>query len=214
MTRLIGAVEVHPDLARTLKNQEPGEARLAPGNRTQEEVNDMCRLVLAVLFVAALVSGVASAEEISREQIKGLDEQIQEIKADVLGIAAELSRLEEKLLYPSDTQVSLFVSLAQAAKFRLDAVEIQIDGKPVAHHLYTYKELEALRQGGVQRIYTGNIRRGERELRVSVLGKSESGAEYRQTGSFKVEKEVGPKLVGITLSGPGGSDQGIRLKDW
>lgn len=175
----------------------------------------MCRLALAALLTGALIPGVASAaEEVSREQIKGLDEQIQEIKSDVLGIAAELSRLEEKLLYPSNTQMSLFISLAPGAKFRLDAVEIQIDGKPVSRHLYTHKELEALKQGGVQRIYTGNITKGEHELRVSVLGKSESGGEYRQTGSFKLSKGIGPKLVGITVAGPGAGGQGISLTGW
>lgn len=175
----------------------------------------MYRLALAVLLSGMLISSAASsAEEVSREQIKGLDEQIQEIKSDVLGIAAELSRLEEKLLYPSNTQVSLFVSLATGGKFRLDAVEIHIDGKPVARHLYTYKELEALRQGGVQRIYTGNITKGEHELRVSVLGKSESGGEYRQTGSFTLNKDIGPKLVGITVAGPGAGGQAISFKGW
>jgi hypothetical protein len=175
----------------------------------------MYRLVLVVLLAAGLIYGTAgAAEEITREQIKGLDEQIQEIKSDVLGIAAELSRLEEKLLYPSDTQVSLFVSLPKASKFRLDAVEIEIDGKPVAHHLYTFKELEALKQGGVQRVYTGNVRKGEHNLRVSVLGKAESGAEYRQNGSFKLSKDVGPKLLGITVAGPGGGGQEITVKDW
>lgn len=175
----------------------------------------MYRRVLLLLFIAGLGARMATAaEEISREQIKGLDEQVQEIKSDVLGIAAELARLEEKLLYPSDTQVSLFVSLPKGAKFRLDAVEIQMDGKPVAHHLYSYKELEALQQGGVQRIYTGNIKKGDHELRVNALGKSESGAEYRQTGSFTVSKDVGPKLVGITVAGPVGGAKGIAFKDW
>lgn len=175
----------------------------------------MRRWVLAVLFsVTCVVASLGSAEEVSREQIKGLDEQIQEIKSDVLGIAAELSRLEEKLLYPSNTQVSLFVSLPANAKWRLDAVEIQIDGKAVAYHLYTYKELEALREGGVQRVYTGNLRNGEHELRVAVLGKSESGGEYRHAGTFRLSKDVGPKLVGITVAGPGAGDQGISIKDW
>ncbi|MBP1600369.1 MAG: hypothetical protein H6Q06_520, partial [Acidobacteria bacterium] len=36
-----------------------------------------------------LLSAAAYGQEISREQIKGLDEQVQEIKSDVLGIAAE-----------------------------------------------------------------------------------------------------------------------------
>lgn len=175
----------------------------------------MYRYVVVLVFTVALASRAAiAAEEISREQIKGLDEQIQEVKSDALGIAAELNRLEEKLLYPSDTQVSLFISLAQAAKFRLDAVDVELDGKAIAHHLYTFKELDALRQGGVQRIYTGNITKGGHALQVSVLGKSESGAEYRQTGRFNVNKDVGPKLVGITVSGPGGGDQGIAFKDW
>lgn len=170
------------------------------------------RLILGLLVATAIVAVPArAAEQVSREQIKGLDEQIQEVKADVLSIAAELNRLEEKLLYPSNTQVSLFVALAKTAKFRLDALEIQIDGKPVAHHLYTYKELEGLREGGMQRIYTGNVRTGDHELRVSVLGKSEGGSDYRQTQSFKLTKGVGPKLAGITVTG---GDQGIQLKDW
>lgn len=175
----------------------------------------MYRLILAVLFTALfVVRGASAAEEISREQVKGLDEQIQEVKADVLGIATELNRLEEKLLYPSSTQVSLFVALPKTTKFRLDAMEIQIDGRAVAHHLYTYKELEALQEGGTQRIYTGNIRKGEHQLQVSVLGKSEGGAQYRHTGSYRLNKGVGPKLVGITVAGPGGGNQEITFKDW
>ncbi len=192
----------------------PNEALLVRANRKLREVNARRRLLPAALVTVTLAAATAgAAEQVAREQLKGLDEQIQEVKADVLGIAAELGRLEEKLLYPSDTQVSLFVSLQPAAKFRLDAIEIQIDGKPVAHHLYTYKELEALRQGGVQRVYTGNIRRGEHELGVAVLGKLESGAEYRDTRRFKLTKGVGPKLASITL-GPVAGDQGIALKDW
>ncbi|MCK7509900.1 MAG: hypothetical protein MZV70_41635 [Desulfobacterales bacterium] len=132
-------------------------------------------------FIAAVVpmllwapSAAGWAEKVSREQIKGLDEQVQEIKSDALGIAADLNRLEEKLLYPSNSQLAVFVSLAPGAKFRLDAVEIRVDGKPVAHHLYTLKELEALQRGGVQRIYTGNVR--ERRARAR-------GARARQVGA-------------------------------
>lgn len=169
---------------------------------------------LAMAFLALWALGVASAraEQVSKEQIKGLDEQVQEIKQDVLGIAADLSRLEEKLLFPSNTQVSLFVSLAKGAKLRLDAVEIQIDGKPAAHHLYTYKELEALQNGGVQRIYTGNLTQGDHELKVNVLGKA--GSEYRQSATFKVTKGVAPKLVGINVGGPGAAGEPISVQDW
>ena len=160
--------------------------------------------VISVLVVCFAAHG----EEISRGQMKGLDEQVQEIKTDVLGIATELNQLEEKLLYPSNTQVAIFVSLASGETFRLDSVEIQLDGKPVTHHIYTFKELEALREGGVQRIYTGNIRAGDHDLQVSVIGKSEEGADFRKTDRFKVNKDVGPKIVEISLAA-----QSITLKD-
>ena len=162
-----------------------------------------------IIGISVLVLSVtAYGQEISREQIKGLDEQVQEIKSDVLGIGAELNQLEEKLLYPSNTQVAVFVSLASGETFRLDSVEIRLGGKPVAHHLYSFKELEALRMGGVQRIYTGNIRTGEHDLQVSVSGKSAGGADLRKTESFKVNKDVGPKIVEISLA-----SQNILLKD-
>ena len=170
-------------------------------------------ILFAVLMVVAMQLA-AYAKEASKEQIKGLDEQIQEIKSDVLGIAEELNQLEEKLLYPSGTQIAVFLSMAGGEMFRLDAVDINLGGKPVAHYLYTFKELEALQEGGVQLIYTGNIKTGEHELQVTLIGKSGGGADFRRTGSFKVVKDVGPKIVEIALAGPGSSEEPITLKDY
>src|SRR4030095_341593 len=99
------------------------------------------------VLVAAALHGAAVAQQVSQEQIKGLDEQVQDIKKDVLTISSELTLLEEKLLYPSNTQVALFVSLTGSSKTRLDSVRIKLDGKDAAHHIYTFKELEALQKG-------------------------------------------------------------------
>lgn len=160
------------------------------------------------------LSTVGVAEEVSKEQIKGLDEQVQDIKKDVLGISTDLNLLEEKLIYPSNTQVSLFVSLAAGDDFRLDSVEIELDGKAVAHHIYSFKELEALQAGGMQRIYTGNIRSGAHQLKVGFAGKTSSGSEYRDTESYSFNKDVAPGLVEISLAGPGFRSDSIEFKDW
>jgi hypothetical protein len=164
-------------------------------------------MILAMTMLACAIGAHAQAG--TREQIKGLDEQIQEIKTDVLGIAAELQALEEKLLYPSDTQVAVFVSLASGENFRLDAVEVQLGGKPVAQHLYTFKELEALQKRGVERICTVNLMSEEHALQVSFLGKSGGGADLQRTASFQITKDVGPKIVEFTLA-----SQDITLRDW
>ncbi len=145
---------------------------------------------------------------------KGLDEQVQEMKSDVLNIAAELRRLEEKLLYPSGTQVAVFIALAKGDHVRLDAVRLQIDGKIVAHHIYSAKELEALRKGGVQRLYVGNLATGEHQLEALIDGKQDGGADFSRTERFTIRKEVRPKQVELTLAGPGSGAPPITLGEW
>ena len=167
-------------------------------------------IVLLSLGPAALTD----AADLSQDQMRSLDEQVQEIKSDVLGIASELDNLEEKLLYPTDTQVAVFVALEDGASFRLDAVKITINGKLAAHHIYSFNELEALQKGGVQRIYTGNITTGDHELSVSMLGKRKNGDDFTEDASFTFVKGVEPKILGITLGGPGFGKDGIQVGEW
>jgi hypothetical protein len=164
-------------------------------------------VVIALLSV--LGSAVVRADNSYREQMKGLDEQVQEVKSDVLSIAAELKRLEERLLYPSNTHLAVFVEIPKGDTLRLDSVRIQIDGQQVAHSIYSFKELEALQKGGVQRIYTGNVSTGSHQIEVSIAGKLDSGKDYTRTERFDFTKGIEPKLLGVTL---GSSD--LRLGEW
>lgn len=165
--------------------------------------------IVTVAALGMFASAAAVGEASYREQMKGLDEQVQEVKSDVLSIAAELARLEERLLYPSNTHLAVFVALAERDSLRLDAVQIQIDGQPVAHSIYSFKELEALQKGGVQRIYTGNVTTGEHQMEVTIVGKLDTGKDYSRTERFAFSKGVEPKLLGVTL----GSSQ-LQLGDW
>ena len=169
------------------------------------------RVALALaLLLGFYGSARAESKAEAKAQMQSLDEQVQDIKSDVLGIGTQLDRLEERLLYPSNTEVAVFVSVAEGETFRLDSVQIQIDGEPVARHIYSFKELEALQKGGVQRLYTGNVRTGEHRLDVHVAGKS-GASDVNASQTFGFRKEAGPKLVGITLAGGGSS---IELGGW
>ena len=165
--------------------------------------------IATVAALGVFASAATVAEASYREQMKGLDEQVQEVKSDVLSIAAELARLEERLLYPSNTHLAVFIALAERDSLRLDAVQIQIDGQPVAHSIYSFKELEALQKGGVQRIYNGNVATGEHQIEVTIVGKLDTGKDYNRTERFAFSKGVEPKLLGVTL----GSSQ-LQLGDW
>lgn len=202
MTRL--PVEIRPPRQRSLAapacNRQRHRAAIWPYRQIPRTV--------AIVLLSCLAGSASAAEAVTKAQMQSLDEQVQEIKSDVLGIAAELSRLEERLLYPSNTQVAVFVSLAEGEAFRLDSVKIQIDGNLVAHHIYSFKELEALQKGGVQRIYTGNVTTGEHRVGVSVTGKI-GGSDVSSTESFTFRKQVEPKLVEVTLAQGSG---GIRIQ--
>jgi hypothetical protein len=179
--------------------------------KTQGRVLTMTRTISVVLGgLLALVASVPHAQELASAEMRSLDEQVQEIKTDVLGIAAELNRLEEKLLYPSNTQLAIFVSIAEGETFRLDSMQINIDGQLATHYLYGFKELDALQNGGVQRVYTGNVPTGGHEIEISVNGKTPGGDDFVGTETFAFDKGIEPKLLGIELSGP----KAIELSEW
>jgi len=160
------------------------------------------------------IDGKNPNSTVEQQQMRGLDEQVQEVKSDVLSIAAELNQLEEKLLYPSGTQVAIFIALAKGDQTRLDAVRLEIDGQLVAHYIYSSKELEALRKGGVQRIYVGNLATGDHQLNVLVDGKLKAGADFSRAEHFAFHKEVKPKLVELTMAGPDSGKTSITVGEW
>lgn len=161
-----------------------------------------------------LASTGSAAEDLSGEEMRSLDEQVQVVKSDALSIAAELGRLEEKLLYPSNTQIAVFLALDGGDELRLDAMELQINSDSVATYIYSFKELEALQKGGVQRLYTGNLTTGQHLLSVAYSGKLKNGREVSGTEEFAFVKGVEPELLGLTLTGNESSDPRITLGDW
>lgn len=169
--------------------------------------------ILLLVHAIALTGRVGAQDAASREEMRSLDGQVQEIKSDVLAIARDLSLLEEQLLYPSNSQLAVFVSIAAGESFRLDAVQLEIDGELATHYIYSFKELEALQNGGVQRVYTGNVATGSHDLTVTVDGKLGNGNSVSGSETFTFSKGIDPELLGLTLSAGGGGVT-IELGNW
>jgi len=129
----------------------------------------------------------------------GMQEDVQALKKQVLELNRDLFMLEEELLFPSNTQVSVFLSMDVGAFFQLDSVTVKLDGKEVSNYLYTPREIEALVRGGVQRIHIGNIRNGEHELVAFFTGKGPHGRDYRRGATATIRKGLGPKYVELQI---------------
>ena len=144
-----------------------------------------------------------------------LDNDIQALKEDVIALNRDLFILEEELLYPSNTQVAVFVSLDVGKFFSLDSVQLKVDDKVVTNYLYTDREVEALHRGGIQRLYMGNLKAGEHELVAIYTGKGPSGRDYRRGATLTINKTLGAKFVELKIvDNPGSEQPDFSIREW
>jgi hypothetical protein len=130
---------------------------------------------------------------------RGLDEQVQGLKKDVVDLNRDLFVLEEELLFPANTQVAVFLSVDVGSFFALDSVQLKIDRKEVIDYMYTPREVEALLKGGVQRLYLGNLKVGQHELVAFFNGKGPNQRPYKRGASIKFEKGIGAKYLELKI---------------
>jgi len=131
---------------------------------------------------------------------RSLDDETQTLRKQVLDLNRELFLLEEELLFPTSTQVAVYVSYDVGTFFALDAVKILVDDKEVANYLYTAREVEALQRGGVHRVWLGNLKVGRHVLTAFFNGKGPHDRDYRTGATLEVEKGVGAKYLELKIS--------------
>lgn len=148
---------------------------------------------------AALLAALLFLVHPASAQDAGLQQDVQALKQQALELNRDLFILEEELLYPSDTQVSVFLSLDVGEFFKLDAVKLSIDGEVVSHYLYTDRQLSALSRGGVHRLFLGNLKSGEHELVAVFTGFGPQGRDYRRGTQLVFDKQSGTKHLELKI---------------
>ena len=171
--------------------------------------------MLSCLVLLGSATAALAADDAGEVTTRALDEEVQALKQSILDINRELYLLEEDLLFPSSTQVSVFVSMDVGVYFALDSVQLTIDGVNVSNHLYTERDTQSLLRGGVQRLYTGNMPTGDHEIIAIFTGLGPNGREYRRGATTTVEKELGPKYIELVVSDSESKEQPeFLIKEW
>ncbi len=163
-------------------------------------MNNLLRVLVLMVAISPLQATLADAETAGAANRTSLDKQTQDLKSAVLDLNRELFLLEEELLFPSNTQVAVFVSMDVGEYFALDSVQLTIDGKDVDSYLYTEREVQALLRGGVHRLYLGNLKVGEHELVAIFTGRGPNGRNYRRGADMRFEKTIGAKFLELKIS--------------
>lgn len=148
-----------------------------------------------LLFVMPQAGAQGDADE-----FRSIDEDVQSLKDEVLELNRDLFLLEEELLFPANSQVAFFLSLDVGEYFALDSVTLRIDGKEVANYLYTPREADALRRGGVQRLHMENLKAGEHELVAVFTGSGPHERDYRRGATVQLAKGLGAKYVELAIT--------------
>ena len=157
-------------------------------------------LVLAHVRQCALAAALLLPAAVHAEADGPVAGDLETIRMDVAELRRDLTILEEELLFPASSQMSVFLAMDVGEFFQLDAVTLELNGEKVAHHLYTERQADALFRGGVHKLWLGNVRQGENELTAFFVGRGPEGREYKRATSVAFEKSFEPTYVELAIS--------------
>lgn len=186
-----------------------GNGRLGKAMDVIGKVRFLLLVGLAGLFLAGEVraqdnpdAGAAPPQESGTEsggEFQGYDKQIEDLKKEILDLNTQLFRLQEDLLFPEDSSVVVFLSVEGGNYFTLDSVKLNLDDKMVGGYLYTDREMMALRKGGVQRLYTGNVKSGDHRITAIFTGSGPNEKDYKRAEDIAFTKETGPVFIKLIV---------------
>lgn len=173
-----------------------------------------CKWEFCLLMIIMTASSATSAygDAASEKKTNDLNVQIEAIKNEAIELIIKLQRMEERLLYPAHTQVSIFLSMAKGNVATPQAISIKIDNQNITHHIYSKKEIQALRSGGIQRLYTGNTKMGERKLSVILNEIFPDDNEHKSEVKYSFNKSEKVKFIEIIIGNSRAKDKRISFR--
>ena len=159
-------------------------------------------LVVAFAGICPVYAQKAPLEprpELLQPEFKTFDSKLGSLKDTVLTLSRELIQLEKDLLFPGNTQISVFLSFPSKSNLDLQSVQLIIDDTIVSNHIYSSREVDALQRGGVHRVYLGNLSEGTHKLTAAVIGLDSLGQEYHRNTSLSFKKDTPPKFIELSV---------------
>jgi len=189
--------------------------KVSPVKVNVVKVNILLAVLCSILFSNVVYAqdvqpGEAQQQETEQQAATpqdGVHQNIQNLKNEVIELNRDLFILEEDLLFSANTQVSVFLSMDTDVLFKLDSVQLKLNDKVVSNYLYTEREIKALKRGGVQRLYIGNLTSGEHELTAFFIGRGPSNRNFKRGASKTIEKSGDASYIELKITGESSKEQ-------
>jgi hypothetical protein len=178
--------------------------------------NKSWMFTVSILFLSLIMSVKSYGVELETSPTNGtLSTELEDIKKQVLKLNRDLFILEEDLLFPASTQVAVFVSVDVGRFFKIDSVELKINGKNVAGFLYTDRQRNALEKGGIQQIYLGNLKEGKHQLTAIFTGFDGEGRSSQRAITHQFEKDDEVVMIELKVEDNESSYRAnINVEEW
>ncbi|OUS27880.1 hypothetical protein A9Q98_08325 [Thalassotalea sp. 42_200_T64] len=128
------------------------------------------------------------------------DKKLQQLKSDLVSLNKDIHLLKEQLLFPDSTRLSLYVSLAVNQNFSLHSVKVFVDDDEVIRKDFTDRQVNALEQGGIHRLYVGNVSAGEHTLTAFFTGVDEESRTYKRGITKTIMKKGIAKVIELKIN--------------
>jgi hypothetical protein len=153
--------------------------------------------------------------EAVNENLNAIVSEAEKIKQEIIKINQDLYRFQESLLYPANTQLAIFLSYAENSSFVLDSIEITLDGQLVSSALYRETEVEALKKGGIQRVYLGSLSDGKHKLSMQFNGQGQNDRYFRRKKILSFIKEEKARYIQLIVSDNNSTGEPVfKVKQW
>jgi len=136
--------------------------------------------------VLLLFSLSAYAEEFNPMSI---DDQVQTLKTEMVDLGRDLNLLEDVLLYPEKSRISVYLAADSGNYFSIEKIKLLLNDKLVKTYAYSEREKKGFVKGAAQQIYIGNLELGKHKLVAFVEGIGPRGRFYKRGAILKFEKK-------------------------
>jgi hypothetical protein len=149
------------------------------------------------------------------EEVNKVSRNIQQLKQQVIDLNKDLRLMEEKLLFPSSTKYSVFVSMSSGQFFTLESIKLKLDGKLVATHVYSEKQRQALIRGGIHKFYITNLNEGDHSATIFFTGVGPGGRAYKRASTIDFEKGPAGEYLEVAISDDSVTQEPVfGIKQW
>ncbi len=143
--------------------------------------------ITALLLMFMLVPAVhkVAAEEFTPLSI---EDQVKIFKKEMVELGKDVAVLEDLLLYPAKSRVSVYLAADSGHLFTINKVRLLLNGRPVTSYTYNDREKNGFVKGAAQRLYIGNLKPGKYKFVAFIEGVGPLGRYYKRGASIQFNK--------------------------